>query len=106
MRAVAPSPAIEALRVLIAVADPQRAAALAQGLRDLGHFVVRNSGEASVILADNAPPQGKLPAITLGLHNPTSRGRLPRCNIGADRCGAARGRRGPAGGNCGCAAGF
>jgi hypothetical protein len=64
--------------VLIAAVDPQRAAALAQGLRDLGHFVVRNSGEASVVLADSAPPQGKLPAVTLGFHNPPSRGRLPR----------------------------
>ena len=78
MKAVAPSPTVEALRVLIAAADPQRAAALAQSLRDLGHFVVRNSGEASVVLADSAAPQGKLPAVTLGLHNATSRGRLPR----------------------------
>lgn len=78
MKAVAPSPTVEALRVLIAAADPQRAAALAQSLRDLGHFVARNSGEASVVLADSAAPQGKLPAVTLGLHNATSRGRLPR----------------------------
>jgi DNA-binding CsgD family transcriptional regulator len=78
MNAVAVNPVAQALRVLIAAADPQRAAALAQGLRALGHFVVRTGGEASVVLADGITPPGDLPVVTLGANIATSQGRLPR----------------------------
>ena len=78
MNAVAVNPVAQALRVLVAAADPQRAAALAQGLRALGHFVVRTGGEASVVLADGIVPAGNLPVVSLGAHNTISQGRLPQ----------------------------
>jgi two-component system nitrate/nitrite response regulator NarL len=77
MNAVAVNPVAQALRVLIAGADPQRAVALAQGLRALGHFVVGTGGEASVVLADGVVPPGNLPVVSLGAQNMTSEGRLP-----------------------------
>ena len=78
MTAVALNPAMPALRVLVATADPERAAALTRALRALGHFVVRTAGEASVVLADGAQPLGNLPAVTLGAQGSMSQGRLPR----------------------------
>ena len=78
MTAVAPNPTMQALRVLVATADPERAAALTQALRALGHFVVRTAGEASVVLVDGAQPLGNLPAVSLGVQATKSQGRLPR----------------------------
>ena len=78
MNAVAVNPVAQALRVMITASDPQRAAALAQGIRALGHFVVRTGGEASVLLADGVVPPGNLPVVSLGAQNSMSQGRLPR----------------------------
>ena len=78
MSAVAVNAATQALRVLIAADDPQRAASLAQGLRALGHFVVRTGGEASVVLAVGVVPPGHLPVVSLGAQNTMSQGRLPQ----------------------------
>src|SRR5438270_164399 len=68
MSAVAPLSVPKALRVKIAAADPQRLAALAELVRELGYFVVPTHGTADVMLSDSVLSRESLPTVALGAH--------------------------------------
>lgn len=66
-----------ALRVFIAVADPDRRQQLIQLVRALGHAVADSSADATVALADGVVPRTSLPILALGMPGEDLDGSLP-----------------------------
>ena len=65
------------LRVAVVASDPRRQALLSRLIHSLGHIVVPDVEDASVILTEGVALAGSLPVVSLGMDDEDHSGRLP-----------------------------